>query len=100
MLAPKGFPSAHLSKTLGTRNEPDATKAPQNRVDQLPQGLQLDDLAEHDDVGIGPKTAEIHGLGDVPPLPGSGDMTHDGPARGTGLAQGLTDPVHFAFADK
>ena len=100
MLANKGFPSAHLLKTFGTRNEADAAKAAQNRVDQLAKGLQLVELAEHDDVGIGPKPAEIHGLGDLPPLPRSGDMTHDGPARGTGLTQGLADPVDFPFADK
>lgn len=100
MLAPKGFPRAHHSKTLGTRNEADAAETPQNWLDQLAQGLQLGHLAENDDVGVGPQAAEIHRLRDLPPLSRTGDVAHDGPARGPGLAQGLADPVHFSFTDK
>jgi len=66
----------------------------------LAQGLQLGGLTEHDDVGIGPQTTEIHGLRDLPSLARSGDVTHDGPTWGTGLADGPTDPVNFPFTDK
>lgn len=100
MLAPKGFIRAHRSKTVGAGNETDAAETPHDRVYLLAQGLQLAGLAEHDDVGIGPQPTEIHGLRDLAPLARSGDVSHHGPARGTGLAKGKADPVHFPFANK
>jgi len=100
MLAPKGFLKAHHSKTLGTGNEADATKTPQNRLNQLAQGLQLGDLTKHNNVGVGPQPAEIHGLRDLAPLTRSSHVTHHGPTRGTSLAEGLANPIHLAFTDK
>jgi len=100
MLAPKGFASAHRSKTFGTRDKADAAETPHDRVYLLAQGLQLAGLAEHDDVGIGPQPTEIHGLRDLPPLTRAGDVSHDGPAWGTSLAEGKADPLHFPLTNK